>query len=87
VISKCYLGPRIYDYVSRLHSHEGLVIKGLSDPERILDYLDAIINYIKELPALDPGLAKKIKARARKLLQQLNELQEKELEPQIYGVR
>jgi len=79
--------PQDIRVFSTLHSREGLVIKGLSDPERILDYLDAIINYIKELPALDPGLAKKIKARARKLLQQLKELQEKEPEPQIYGVR
>jgi len=83
MVSKCYLGPRIYEYVSRLHSREGLVLKGLSDPERILDYLDAIINYIETMSRLDEDLVKRIRHRARKLLRILKQLSEPE--PQIYG--
>ena len=85
MVSKCYLGPRIYEYVSRLHSREGLVLKGLSDPERILDYLDAIINYIETMSRLDEDLVKRIRHRARKLLRILKQLSEPE--PQIYGIR
>lgn len=85
-VHRCYLGPSVYEYVSRLHQREGLVLKGLSDPERILDYLDAIINYIK-LKNIDPDLSKRIKSRARKLLKILKELEQQESAPQIYGAR
>ena len=48
-VRKCYLGPLGgYEYVSRLHSREGLVLKGLSEPWRAVDYLEALAAYISE---------------------------------------
>ena len=50
-IRKCYLGPEdSYEYVSRLHSREGLVLRGVWDEDRILEYLDTIARYLKENP-------------------------------------
>ncbi len=77
-VHKCYLGPDTYEYVSRLHVREGLILKGLSDPERVLEYLDAIINYIKNIKrshVIDPELAKQIKAKARFILKLIRELE------------
>jgi len=30
-VRKCYLGPEVYEYVSRLHVREGLELRGLRD--------------------------------------------------------
>jgi len=41
----CYLGPKDrYEYVSKLHSSEGLELKGLADRERALEYLEALLK-------------------------------------------
>jgi len=41
----CYLGPKDkYEYVLKLHSSEGLELKGLADREREIEYLKAILS-------------------------------------------
>jgi len=47
-VRKCYLGPEdSYEYVSKLHEREGIVLRGLADRERVIKYLDDIIRYIE----------------------------------------
>ena len=53
ITEECYLGPlESYEYVSKLHEREGLVLKGLIDNERVLDYLRSILDYLvyQDLP-------------------------------------
>ena len=67
-VRKCYLGPEDhYVYVTRTHAREGLVLRGLVDAERALDYLDALIAYFAENP-LDPETAEKLIPKLKKLL-------------------
>jgi len=41
----CYLGPKdSYLYVSKLHSNEGLELKGLTDKKRALEYLRILLR-------------------------------------------
>lgn len=47
-IKKCYLGPDKYRYVSKLHSPEGLVLRGLHDQDRVIDYLESLLQYLLE---------------------------------------
>ena len=50
ITRECYLGPEdSYEYVTRMHDREGLVLRGLADHDRVIEYLNAIINYIKSL--------------------------------------
>jgi len=45
----CYLGPKgEYEYVTRLHGREGLVLKGLLEKGRVLDYLKRLIDYLDD---------------------------------------
>ena len=49
-VRKCYLGPKnSYAYVTQMHEREGLVLKGMGDRDRVLEYLDAIIHYLETL--------------------------------------
>ena len=49
-LSKCYLGPRDYDYVSRQHSDMGMALKGMvyeainSPASRFRDYVAGIVD-------------------------------------------
>lgn len=55
----CYLGPEdSYEYVTYMHKKEGLVLKGLTDPDRAINYLNALINYIRSLRS--PSLLERI---------------------------
>ncbi len=46
-ITECYLGPKDrYEYVTKMHIKEGLILKGLMDQERAVQYLCSIINHI-----------------------------------------
>jgi len=54
---KCYLGPvDEYIHVSDLHrEREGLILYGLINKERALEYFDVLVSYIaKEIPDLSP---------------------------------
>jgi len=66
-IRKCYLGPADkYEYVSRLHSKEGLEFRGLLDRNRAIAYLDALIKYLENVE-LNKELRRSLGARFIKL--------------------
>ena len=70
-VRKCYLGPEdSYEYVSKLHEREGIVLRGLADRQRIIKYLDAIIRYIESNG--DPETLSKIRARLERALDIVN---------------
>jgi len=67
----CYLGPKDrYEYVSKLHSSEGLELRGLADRGREIEYLNAILKNItsSELSEKD---AKKIEKILREALKKV----------------
>ena len=47
-VKKCYLGPLVYEYVSRLHQRENLVFRGLLETNRVFEYLEAILQSLIE---------------------------------------
>lgn len=71
-VKRCYLGPDAYEYVSRLHSKEGLTLRGMVDGERALAYLDALINYVRSVE-LSPGLRQRLAERFERLARILRE--------------
>jgi len=67
----CYLGPKdSYLYVSKLHSSEGLELKGLADGDREIEYLKAILNSLTS-SKLSKREAKKVERILRKALEKL----------------
>lgn len=76
-VRECYLGPEFYDYVSRLHVRERLILKGLVDTERALSYLDALINIIPQLE-LEKEMRRKLAERFRRLAEKLEKGVEEE---------
>lgn len=69
-ITKCYLGPEFYTYATRTHLSEGLVLRGLVEENRILDYLEQILKYIEERdfePERAEEIARRLEETARKL--------------------
>ena len=69
-VKKCYLGPEIYRYVTKTHSREGLALKGLVDPDRVIHYLDTIIAYISTIP-LEPAIALRLAQKFEEIAQTL----------------
>ncbi len=48
-VRKCYLGPaESYDYVSRLHYRIGLELYGFTNPNRVFEYLDVLLEALPE---------------------------------------
>ena len=43
-VEKCYLGPERYLYVTKTHLRDGLILRGMQDRDRILEYLEALIR-------------------------------------------
>ncbi|MEB3779747.1 MAG: hypothetical protein GSR85_05905 [Desulfurococcales archaeon] len=69
-VRKCYLGPEEYIYVSKMHSKEKLVLRGLVDPGRLPSYLDAVVEYLKENP-LDKATALELASTFEELAREL----------------
>lgn len=69
-IKKCYLGPVSYKYVTRLHEREGLVLRGLADSDRVMEYLDALIEYLSEAE-IDRETALKLDGRFEEIVRRL----------------
>lgn len=68
---KCYLGPSDgYAYVSKTHRKEGLVLKGLQDADRAVEYLDALIAYI-ETTELTESIRRRLAIKFRQLAEVL----------------
>ena len=76
-VRKCYLGPEVYEYVSRMHLREGLTLRGMIDAGRVLAYLDALINTIPRLE-LDSSVRRKLAERFRRLAEELEKGVEEE---------
>ena len=81
-VTECYLGPEgSYEYVTKTHLKEGLILKGMIDTERALAYLDALISYIGRA-SIDRETARRLGERfirlGRKLtgLLDINEVEE-----------
>ena len=78
-VRKCYLGPEHYDYVTRTHEREGLVLRGLTSTDRVISYLDALIDYVSRPEFnLTPHLALKLADRLEKLAERLRTYAEAE---------
>jgi len=71
-VRKCYLGPEYYDYVTRTHEREGLILRGLTSTDRVIGYLDALISYVSSPEFnLTPSLALKLADRLEELAKRL----------------
>jgi len=70
-IRKCYLGPEKYVYVSKLHSIEGLVLRGLVDNYRLVEYLETITKYVISV-GIEPRTWKRIKEILTRTLEKLD---------------
>jgi len=64
-IKKCYLGPRVYEYVSRMHSDIGLSLHGFMVRDRFLKYLEMISGCIQYL---DPEVLRDVRDRLARVV-------------------
>jgi len=65
---QCYLGPSDgYVYTTATHRREGLVFKGLNDPNRVLEYFEILLKRI----SVDERLKSEVKKRYSTLLKEL----------------
>ena len=70
-VRKCYLGPvGAYEYVTKLHFREGLVLRGLSDSERAFAYLEALIRYVRSVK-LSREVKLKLATKFREIAEEL----------------
>jgi hypothetical protein len=75
-VRKCYLGPEVYDYVSRTHSDLGIVLEGAVEGRRVIHYLDAFIMSLTRVELDRPTLIEIIN-KLKYLTQRLEEIVEK----------
>jgi hypothetical protein len=74
-VKRCFLGPKEgYIHGSKTHIGLGIRLKGYTDSNRVIDYLNALIDYVREVE-MDTYR----KARVLKLLKDASEILEKEL--------
>lgn len=76
-VRKCYLGPEdSYRYVTLTHVKDGLVLYGLDKRDRLLTYLEAIINALDSLgdTGLSRGFLLSLAERLRRLADVLEEI-------------
>lgn len=52
-VKKCYLGPKWYKNVSKLHFKEDLVFSGLVNPQRIQDYVNQLHENVMNADSLN----------------------------------
>ncbi len=74
-VRKCYLGPASnYEYVSRLHTREGLSFYGLTNKDRFLEYLDALLDILPSLVNKKNEKMEELMEKMEKTLQELKSL-------------
>jgi hypothetical protein len=74
-VKRCFLGPKEgFIHGAKTHIGLGMILRGYTDPNRVLDYLNALIDYVKEVE-MDSFR----KARVLKMLKDASEILEKEL--------
>ena len=71
-VRKCYLGPEVYEYVSRTHQNLGVVLEGAVVDRRVLHYLDAFITALSKAELDKPTLVE-IVSKLRYLTSRLEE--------------
>ena len=71
-VRKCYLGPELYEYVSRLHSDIGLRLEGAVVDRRVLHYLDAFISALASAE-LDRATLTEVLTKLKHLAQRLED--------------
>ena len=81
-LRKCYLGPvDAYLYVTKTHAREGLILKGLGDEDRALDYLRALIRYFEAKAGIeelgDPRFLRRLANSFRELADRLERIAER----------
>jgi len=69
-IKKCYLGPRVYEYVSRMHSDIGLSLHGFMVRDRFLKYLEMVSGCI---PYLDPEVLRDVRDRLAGIISMIDD--------------
>ena len=80
---ECYLGPEDeYEYVSRMHMREGLMLKGMADKKRAVEYLETLIQNITETAEqLEAHELRRLEQMLTQAQQQIHTiLQEKQVE-------
>ena len=72
---RCYLGPvGSYEYVTKTHGREGLVLRGLLSDNRVIEYLDALISYLSRPDVrLTRDLALRFAERLEEMARRLRE--------------
>ena len=66
-----------YEYVTKTHGREGLVLRGLLDDNRVIEYLDALISYLSRPEVrLTRGLALRFAERLEAMARRLREYAE-----------
>ncbi len=74
-VKKCYLGPlESYEYVSHLHRKEGLEFYGLTNPARIFEYLNRLLDALFEVENLNLEGVDKLIEKMRKAIELLEKL-------------
>ena len=69
-IKKCYLGPiEDYIYVTRLHEDIGLVLKGMNNGSRVLEYLRDIHEFVER-----NNLKKEFLLELKRVIEAINDL-------------
>ena len=72
-VKRCYLGPEVYEYVSRLHRDMGLTLEGaVAGQKRLTHYLDAFISALASAE-LDRATLVDILTKLKHLTQRLEE--------------
>ena len=72
-----------YEYVTKTHGREGLILRGLLDDNRVIEYLDALISYLSRPDVrltrdLALRFADKLERMARRLREYAKEKEEGE---------
>jgi len=55
-VRRCYLGPELYEYVSRTHRDLGIVLEGAVVERRVVHYLDAFVSALSRVELDRPTL-------------------------------
>lgn len=80
-VRKCYLGPEVYEYVTRLHQDLGITLEGAVVDRRVLHYLDAFITALSKAELDKPTLieiANKLEYLTQRLREYVRKIEEEE---------
>jgi len=76
-VKKCYLGPSAYIEVTKTHSDLGLTLKGLTEEGRERDYMEALVESVRDRiksGRLTAGRARELAAMFSRFSEEFKEL-------------